>query len=208
VPAPRSRRSSLSKLGERRHRHDAFHQRAKKEGFAARAVYKLQEIDERHHLFAPGQRVLDLGCRPGSWLQYAAGKVGPKGALVGLDRQALDVKIPNARILVGDVLQIAPEELRGDLAAFDVVLSDMAPDTSGVRQLDQARSETLFERALELAEALSAPGGHFVGKLFMGPAFQELVGRCRKGWEKAATMKPKSSRAESIEQYVVALRRR
>lgn len=154
--------------------------------------------------------MLDLGCRPGSWLQYASGKVGAKGQLVGLDRQAIDVKIPGGslRLIVGDVFQVTAEELRGELAAFDVILSDMAPDTSGVRQMDQARSETLFERALELAEELSAPGGHFVGKLFMGPAFQELVARCRKGWEKAATMKPKSSRAESIEQYVVALRRR
>jgi 23S rRNA (uridine2552-2'-O)-methyltransferase len=161
-------------------------------------------------LFQPGQRVLDLGCRPGSWLQYAAGKVGPKGHLVGIDREPIEAIIPapGARVIVGDVFTVTPEELKGDLAAFDVVLSDMAPDTSGVRQLDQARSETLFERALELAETLSAPGGHFVGKLFMGPAFQELIGRCRRGWEKAATIKPKSSRAESIEQYVVALRRK
>jgi 23S rRNA (uridine2552-2'-O)-methyltransferase len=84
----------------------------------------------------------------------------------------------------------------------------MAPDTSGIRSLDQARSETLFERALELAEQLCAPGGHFVGKLFQGPDFQKLTRRCREGWTKVATFKPAASRGESIEQYVVCLGRK
>jgi 23S rRNA (uridine2552-2'-O)-methyltransferase len=198
----------VSKLGDRRHRHDVFHQRAQKAGFAARSVFKLEEIDARFRLLRPGARVLDLGCRPGSWLQYAARVVGPRGALVGLDREPLDVTIPGARIVVGDVHAVTPEALRGELEAFDVVLSDMAPDTSGVRSLDQARSETLFERALEIAEVTLARGGHFTGKLFQGPAWKELVTRCRKGFEKVAIHKPKSSRPESIEQYVVALGRR
>lgn len=197
----------MSKLSERKHRHDSFHERAKKEGYAARSVYKLTEIDERHHVLHPGQRVLDLGCRPGSWLQYAVGIVGPRGTLVGLDREPLDVAIPGVRMVVGDVFAVTPEELRGHLGGFDVVLSDMAPDTSGVRSLDQARSETLFERALELAEVLLSPGGAFVGKLFQGPAFASLVKRCRSGFDKVAVAKPKGSRAESIEQYVVALGR-
>ena len=198
----------MSRLGQRRHRHDVFHQRAKREGFAARSVYKLEEIQQKFHLLRRGARVLDLGCRPGSWLQYAAQVVGPDGKLVGLDRQPLDIALPGARIVVGDVLQIPATELRGDLAAFDVVLSDMAPDTSGVRSLDQARSETLFERALEIAEETLAPGGAFVGKLFQGPAFKELVTRCRAGFEKVATPKPTSSRQDSIELYVVATGRR
>jgi 23S rRNA (uridine2552-2'-O)-methyltransferase len=198
----------MSKLSERKNRHDVFHQRAKKEGFAARAVYKLEEIDAKHPLFKPGAAVLDLGCRPGSWLQYAAKKVGPKGALVGIDRTALDVTIPGARILVGDVFTVTPAELSGDLPAFDVVLSDMAPDTSGVRSLDQARSEALFERALELAEILLAPGGHFLGKIFQGPEFHKLLVRCRAGFTKVASIKPKGSRTESIEQYIVALGRK
>jgi 23S rRNA (uridine2552-2'-O)-methyltransferase len=195
-------------LRDRRGRHDVFYQRAKRENFAARSVYKLQEIDERLGIFKPGQRVLDLGCRPGSWLQYAAQKVGQKGALVGLDRQPLDVAIPGARILVGDVFAISPEELRGELPAFDVVLSDMAPDTSGVRHLDQARSEGLFERALDLAEGLLAPGGHFVGKLFQGPEWNKLLARLRKGFAEARSIKPEGSRKDSIEQYLVGLRKK
>lgn len=198
----------MSRLHDKRHRHDVFHQRATKAGFAARSVFKLEEIDARHHVIPPGARVLDLGCRPGSWLQYAARVGGPKVRLVGLDRQPLDVTIPGARIVVGDVYVVTAAELRGDLDAFDVVLSDMAPDTSGVRSLDQARSETLFERALEIAEETLAPGGNFVAKLFQGPAFQDLAKRCRGGFAKVAFAKPKSSRAESIEQYVVATGRR
>ncbi len=198
----------MSKLGDRRRRHDVFHQRARREGFAARSVFKLEEIDARYHVLRPRARVLDLGCRPGSWLQYAARVAGPEGKLVGLDRQPLDVVIPGARILVGDVFTVTAAELRGEIDAFDVVLSDMAPDTSGIRSLDQARSESLFERALEIAEETLATGGSFVGKLFQGPAFKELVERCRRGFAKVATPKPESSRKDSIELYVVATGRR
>ena len=198
----------MSKLRDRSHRHDQFHKRAKQEGFAARSIFKLEEIDHKLRVLRSGARVLDLGCRPGSWLQYAARVVGAGGALVGLDRAPLDVAIPGARILVGDVFAVTPEELRGELAAFDVVLSDMAPDTTGVRSLDQARSEGLFERALELAELLLERRGNFVGKLFMGPDWQRLIKRAREGFNEVKTVKPAGSRKESIEQYVVALGRR
>ena len=197
---------SAGTLRDRRGRHDVFYQRAKREQFVARSVYKLQEIDERLGLFRPGQRVLDLGCRPGSWLQYAAQRVGPTGTLVGLDRQPISLSLPQTRILVGDVFTISPDELRGELSAFDVVLSDMAPDTSGVRHLDQARSEALFERALDLAEALLAPGGHFLGKLFQGPAWNPLLARLRGRFAEARAIKPEGSRKDSIEQYLVGLR--
>src|SRR5262249_6612788 len=133
----------MSKLGDREHRHDRFYQRAKKQSFAARSAFKLEEIDRKFRLFKAGARGLDLGCRPGSWLQYAAKHVGGRGALVGLDRTPLDVQIPGARVVVGDVFAVAPAELLGPLERFDVVLSDMAPDTTGVRSLDQARSEAL-----------------------------------------------------------------
>lgn len=187
-------------------RHDVYYQRAKKEQFAARSVYKLQEIDQRFGLFRPGQRVLDLGCRPGSWLQYAAQRT--RGTLVGLDRTPLQVVIPGARLLVGDVFEIDAATLRGELSGFDVVLSDMAPDTTGVRHLDQARSEALFERALDLAVATLAPGGNFVGKLFQGPDFQRLVARVRAAFQKGVIAKPKSSRKDSIEVYVIGLGRK
>jgi 23S rRNA (uridine2552-2'-O)-methyltransferase len=125
---------------------------------------------------------------------------------VGLDRAPLQVVIPNSRIVVGDVFEIAAAVLRGDLGGFDVVLSDMAPDTTGVRHVDQARSEALFERALDLADEVLVAGGHFVGKLFQGPDWNRLLARMRARFGEARTVKPESSRKDSIEQYVVGLR--
>src|SRR6478735_312076 len=121
------------RLDDRATRHDRFHQKAKKEGFLARAVFKLEEIDQQFKLFKPGQRVLDLGCSPGSWLQYARSRVGDKGLLVGLDRGPLKGNVAGARIVVGDVMKIEIKDLLVDaqgnnLSGFDVVLSDMAPD--------------------------------------------------------------------------------
>lgn len=147
--------------------------------------------------------MLDLGCAPGSWLQYARSRVGDRGVLVGLDRAPLRGDVAGARIEVGDVLTIDPKILLGELGAFDVVLSDMAPDTSGVRSLDQARSEALFERALEIATSVLAPGGNFVGKLFQGPDFKKLIEAVRTQFDQAKSAKPASSRQISIEQYVI-----
>jgi len=191
------------RLDDRSTRHDRFHQKAKKEGFLARAVYKLQEIDEKHHIFDDGYRVLDLGCAPGSWLQYARQTIGERAVLVGLDRGPLQRPPTGARIEVGDVLTIDVKQLLGELPAFDVVLSDMAPDTSGIRNLDQARSEALFERALDIGLQVLAPGGNFVGTLFQGPDFKKLTEAVRARFAVMKTMKPASSRQISIEQYVI-----
>src|SRR5687768_15276260 len=117
------------RLDDRGTRHDRFHQKAKREGYLARAVYKLEEIDRKHKIFDGGHRVLDLGCAPGSWLQYARERIGgDRAVLVGLDRGPLQKPPPGARIVVGDVMTIEVGELLGELPAFDIVLSDMAPD--------------------------------------------------------------------------------
>jgi len=192
-----------TKLDDRSTRRDRFHQKAKREGYLARSVYKLEEIDGKHAIFDGGHRVLDLGCAPGSWLQYAGEQIGERAKLVGLDRTPIQRPPAGARIVVGDVLTIDIAELLGDLPAFDVVLSDMAPDTTGVRQVDQARSETLFERALEIATLVLAPGGNFVGKLFQGPDFKKLTMAVRARFAVQKTAKPVSSRQISIEQYVI-----
>jgi 23S rRNA (uridine2552-2'-O)-methyltransferase len=193
----------MPKMDDKKVRRDRFHQRAQRAGFRSRAVFKLEEIDHAHEVLRAGGRVLDLGCAPGSWLQYAASRVGPRGRLVGIDRTELRAGIPGARLLVGDVFTVTADELRGDLEAFDVVLSDMAPDTTGIRHVDQARSEALFERALEIAIETLAPGGAFVAKLFQGPDFQRLVTACRAQFEHVKMVKPDASRQFSIEQYVV-----
>lgn len=192
----------MTKLSDKKTRHDHFHKKAKTAGFLARAIFKLEEIDDKVGILRPGDRVCDLGCAPGSWLQYAGRRVGPSGALVGIDRAPLRDAVPRARLLVGDVYTVTVEELLGDLLNFDVVLSDMAPDTSGVRFADQAKSEALFERALEIAHLTLAPGGAFVGKIFQGPDFQNLIKACRASFEKVKMIKPEGSRTRSIEQYI------
>ncbi len=199
----KGRTGSGRKLGDKSVRQDHFHARAKDAGFRARAVFKLEEIDRAIGLFRAGDRVLDLGCAPGSWLQYARGKVGDGGRMVGIDRVAI-TGVPGARLLVGDVFAAVPADLLGELEGFDVVLSDMAPDTTGIRHVDQARSEALFERALELAIATLTPGGRFVGKLFQGPDMKRLVELARTRFATVKTIKPSSSRQISIEQYVTA----
>jgi 23S rRNA (uridine2552-2'-O)-methyltransferase len=195
----------MSKLSDRRFRKDRFHRQAQAAGYRARAVFKLEEVDRKLGLLRPGARVLDLGCAPGSWLQYAAERVGPRGRLVGIDRNPIDLALPNLRLLTGDIFAVTREELLGDLPAFDAVLSDMAPDTTGIRHVDQARSEALFERALEIATTTLASGGSFVGKLFQGPEFAALVARCRRDFTHVKIEKPAGSRAQSIEQYIAAV---
>ena len=195
----------MSKLSDRRFRKDRFHRQAQASGYRARAVFKLEEVDRKLGLLRPGARVLDLGCAPGSWLQYAARRVGPGGRLVGIDRVEVDLSLPNLRLLVGDIFTVTREELLGELSGFDSVLSDMAPDTTGIRHVDQARSEALFERALDIATTTLVHGGSFVGKLFQGPEFQALVTRCRREFSQVKIEKPAGSRTASIEQYVAAI---
>ena len=149
-----------------------------------------------------GDRVLDLGCRPGSWLQYALKAVGPHGAVVGIDRDPLPQPIPGARVLQGDIFATPDAELLGTLAAFDVVLSDMAPNTTGTRATDQARSAGLFGEALTRAERMLAPGGAFVGKIFQGPDVDGLRKRMAARFSDVRTVKPEGSRATSIEIYL------
>jgi 23S rRNA (uridine2552-2'-O)-methyltransferase len=192
----------MSKLNDPRHRHDKYFKKAREQGFAARSVFKLEEIDRKLKLLRTGDRVLDLGCRPGSWMQYAVATVGPRGAVVGIDRDPLPAPIAGTRVLVGDLFKVSDAELLGTLPAFDVVLSDMAPDTTGVRATDQARSAALFEEALARAERLLAPGGSFVGKIFQGPDLQGLRQRMAARFAEVRLIKPDSSRAQSIEIYL------
>jgi 23S rRNA (uridine2552-2'-O)-methyltransferase len=192
----------MGKLGDPRHRHDAFFKKARDAGFAARSVYKLEEIDRKLRLLRAGDRVLDLGCRPGSWMQYALKVVGANGAVVGIDRDPLPQPIPGARVLCADLYTATDGELLGELKAFDVVLSDMAPNTTGIRATDQARSAALVEEALARAERLLAPGGAFVAKIFQGPDVEVLRKRMAARFSDVRTLKPEGSRAQSIEIYL------
>jgi 23S rRNA (uridine2552-2'-O)-methyltransferase len=189
-------------------RPDHFTREAKKRGFAARSVFKLEDIDRRVRLFRKGQRVLDLGAAPGSWSQYAAERIGPSGKLLAVDLTPL-AKTPsgNVTFFVGDVLALAPEAFAA-LGPYDVVLSDMAPSTTGTREADQARSFELFMRALELAGPLLSPGGSFVGKIFMGPDFSAAKRRVKELFETDRAIRPEGTRESSFEIFLIGLARR
>ncbi len=194
----------MGSLRDRRRRHDVFFRKAREQGFAARSVFKLEDLDRRFRLLHPGERVLDLGCRPGSWLKYVLGVVGTHGRAVGLDRKPLDAPLPGARVVVGDVFTVTDAELLGEERAFDVVLSDMAPDTTGIRSADQARSADLVKEACGRAERLLAPGGRLVAKVFQGPDVAVLRKALQARFGEVHLVKPEASRAASTELYLVA----
>jgi 23S rRNA (uridine2552-2'-O)-methyltransferase len=185
-----------------RHRpQDHFGRRAKAQGYPARSVYKLQEIDRRLSLFKSGQRVLDLGAAPGSFSLYAGERVGAKGLVIGVDLQEIRIAAPpNVRFVQQDITQLDPATLGVD--RFDVVLSDMAPHTSGQRHSDQYRSYELYMQALRVTEALLAPGGRFVGKLFQGPELEQARAATRALLGSAKIIKPEASRSESFEIFL------
>jgi 23S rRNA (uridine2552-2'-O)-methyltransferase len=187
---------------------DHFGRRARREGFAARSVFKLEEIDRRVKLLAPGKRVLDLGAFPGSWTSYAAQRVGERGRVLGIDKTEFRGTLPAwAEIRTGDALTLDLVTELGP-ASFDVVLSDMAPSTTGQKFVDQARSYDLFSRALAVAEAVLVPGGHFVGKIFVGGDFELAKKEVHRIFEETKIIKPPASRSESYETFLVGLRRR
>jgi 23S rRNA (uridine2552-2'-O)-methyltransferase len=198
-------------MGRRFDPRDRFFKKAKGEGYRARSAYKVKEICDRHHLLGRGRAVLDLGAAPGGFLQVIADAVGSGGRVVGVDLQAIR-DLPQAWVstLQADVEDPALEErirgLHGE--AFDLVVSDMAPSTTGAAPTDVARSLRLVERALDLADGLLRPGGNFVAKVFMGSGFEELVGEVRERYGKVRIMRPEAVRTRSRECYVVGLGRR
>ncbi|MGQ9919874.1 MAG: RlmE family RNA methyltransferase [Desulfobacca sp.] len=196
-------------MAVRRDRPDYFSRKARQEQFASRAVYKLADIDRRYRLFRPGLRVLDLGCAPGSWLQYLSSRVGPQGLVVGVDQQPLTGSLgPPVVFQQADITTLTPEDLRSLSTAFDVVVSDLAPATSGVKDVDHQRSLALARRAWEFAKILLAPGGHFLVKVFEGPDFPAFVAAIRPHFRRTTLIKPTASRQESREMYVLGQQKR
>jgi 23S rRNA (uridine2552-2'-O)-methyltransferase len=184
---------------------DAKTKAAKAQGFPARSVFKLEEIDRRVRLLKGGQKVLDLGAAPGSWSLYASKKVGPSGKVLAIDLQAISQAFPpNVKVLQGDALTLENASL-SELAPYDVVLSDMAPNTSGSKIRDQAYSFELCMRALNVAYALGKPGSHFVAKIFMSDDFTEARRVTGERYEKCQVIRPEGTRAQSSEVFIVGM---
>jgi 23S rRNA (uridine2552-2'-O)-methyltransferase len=195
---------SRSGLGDKRNRHDAAYLRAKREKFASRAIYKLEEIDQKFRLIKPGTNVLDLGCWPGSWLQYAVQKAGTDATLVGIDLEQVELALPqNVQTFVGDVTKLKLERLVERFGRFDLVLSDMAPNTTGNKDFDIPTSEDLFLSALDIASATMRIGGHFCAKVFQGGRFPQLLREVERRFQMANAFRCENTRKQSREQYII-----
>lgn len=185
---------------------DYYFQKAKSENYAARSVFKLQEIDERFHILKSGYKILDLGAAPGSWSQYACEKVGKQGKVLGIDIQPIKITLPNAVFITADMREIDLPAIMADAGIsppFDVVLSDMAPKTTGIRVTDQTRSLELCELALQTAEKYLRPRGSFICKLFHSDEFEGFRTTLRERFQRVEVLRPKSTRKESKEIFFI-----
>ncbi len=185
---------------------DYYYQKAKKENFAARSVFKLEEIDRRLKIIRGNQKILDLGAAPGSWSQYCAKKMGKTGRILGIDIQAIKLTFPNALFITADLRDLNLADVmkeNGFEPPFDVVLSDMAPKTTGFRVKDQMASLELCELALETASKFLRYDGSFVCKLFHSDEFEGFRNKLREKFKKIDVIRPESTRKESKEIFFV-----
>lgn len=198
--------TSSSRRWLEEHLDDEYVLRAKKEGYRSRAVYKLLEIDDKDRLLKPGMTVIDLGAAPGGWSQVARRRLGDSGRVLALDILEMD-NLAGVEFLCGDFRE---ESVMADLLAMlgdsrvDLVMSDMAPNMSGVRDLDKTRAMYLVELAFDLAQQVLRPGGDLLMKVFQGPGYDQFLKELRSSFDKVVTRKPKASRARSSEVYLLA----
>lgn len=191
---------------------DFYYRQAHKDGLRARSAYKIEEILDRNRLLKAGGKVLDLGAAPGGWLQVMGKIVGPKGRVVGVDLVPIR-PLPELPWVTTAVMDIRADDFKESLDAiekgpFDLVTSDMAPKTSGIKAQDEARSLQLSQLALDTAARLLPQGGGFVCKVFMGGDFQDYIKSCEQVFTTVKILRPKASRERSFEHYVIGIRRR
>jgi 23S rRNA (uridine2552-2'-O)-methyltransferase len=201
-----TKRSKSSARWLAEHASDEFVKRARAQGWRSRAVFKLEEVQARERLLRPGIRCVDLGAAPGGWSQYAARILAGTGRIVATDLLPMDA-IPGVEFVQGDFREhsILEEVLaRSGAGKVDLVLSDMAPNMSGIDAVDQPRSMELAELALEFAERVLAPGGDILVKLFQGAGFDEVIRQARRRYGRVVMKKPKASRTRSTEIYLLA----
>jgi 23S rRNA (uridine2552-2'-O)-methyltransferase len=168
-------------------------------------VFKLEEIDQRLNLFRGVKNVVDLGAAPGSWSLYASGKVGPKGRVLAIDiKEIVQAFPPNVEVVQGDALSVTSDVL-ARFCPYDLVLSDMAPNTSGNKIADQLRSAELFLRAVEVAKAFGREGSSFVGKLFMSGEFESVRKTLTEAYRQVRVIRPEGTRKQSTELFLVGI---
>lgn len=187
---------------------DHFFKKAKEQNFAARSVFKLEEIDQKFKILKPKQHILDLGASPGSWSQYCSQKIGPMGKILGVDLKPVNIKLPNATFIQADLRDLNLEDVflqHGFVPSFDLVISDMAPNTTGIRMTDQARSFDLCQLALEKARQFLKKDGHFICKLFHSDDFTVLRQQIKTEYHRFEAVKPESTRKISKEIFLVGL---
>ncbi len=183
---------------------DHYTKKAKKDNYPARSVYKLQEIQEKTGIIKKGDKILDLGCAPGSWLLYAAKLAGPRGHVTGIDLKPVNIGLPdNVKVYTGDISEPDDDLLCAIGDGYNAVISDMAPSTTGHKNTDSARSFNLCQAALFLSNKVLVKGGSFVCKIFQGPDFEKFYNLVKKEFKKYKIYKPKSSRKASKEIYII-----
>ncbi len=189
------------------HIKDHYYHRAKRESLLARSAYKLKEIDNKYHVLKMGQKILDLGYFPGSWIQYSLKKVGKNGLIVGLDIKDVNDyfdSIENVKLFQNDIFEIDSPKLLGVEGKFDTILSDMAPNTTGIKVVDQARSLELVENVFNILPSFLFVGGSLVLKVFDSNDAQVFLKKQVNKFKEFYFMKPKSTRSTSKEFFILA----
>jgi len=184
---------------------DHYTYQAKKDKYPARSVYKLKEIQKKYKIIKKGNKILDLGCSPGSWLLYASETLGNKGFITGIDLKkiSIQIKTPN-KVIVDDIFNIKENDML-EGSPFDVVLSDMAPNTTGRKDVDSLRSLQLSEAAFDMAKKFLRPDGHFVCKIFQGSDTKEFIDVVKDNFKSHRLYRPKTTRKASKEIYIIGL---
>jgi 23S rRNA (uridine2552-2'-O)-methyltransferase len=184
---------------------DHYTRRAKQENYPARSVYKLEEIQNKFRVMKKNDTILDLGCAPGSWMVYAARQVGGRGRVWGIDLKQVQIDLPeNVTAKAGDILELDPEDFLDQHTRFTVILSDMAPATTGRKDVDALRSFQLCEMALTVADEFLDQGGNFVCKIFQGNEFQAFQKNVKLKFKDCKIFKPDACRKQSKEIYIIA----
>jgi len=194
--------------GEMKGKPDYYWRKSKEEGYPARSVFKLQEIQQKHGPVKPAGRVLDLGASPGSWSMYLLDMLAGGGSVTGVDLNEPDGKLiarKNYRFLLGDFTSEEVEKRIREAGPFDVIVSDAAPSTTGNRTLDTARSAEIAGKVIEICERCLVPGGNCVLKIFQGGEEREVLARMRRLFTAAKAFKPRASRSDSMETYFIGL---